>query len=462
MLIVADIGLVTHGTDQRENWTHPAQTQKPGGLASHRKKREPTREMNPQLLVDLAVSACLGALIGSVRQWREQLKSPAELTVDFGGMRTHTLWGVLGFLGGTLNERAPWLLPVLVTVISAQQIASRWRNPSPAHPGGTSFAAMLLTVLAGALMAWDSTRAAIVLTMLTMVVLGVKQPLHAWTRSFTAEDVRATLQFIAITGVILPLVPNQPMGPFDGFNPRSTWLMVVLISGVGLVGYVAMRVLGTKSGIVITSLLGGLASSTATTLAFSRRSKEDPDMSIHYAFAISTACTVMVPRVVAIIAVLNPSLAWSIALPLAAMTVPALAFAGWYAMRPPAALNLAAPAMSNPLSLRTSIKFALLYALFAFLVKAATHLDWQQGLLPLSFVSGLTDMDAIALSMAESQKTGTVGLALAAKAIVMGAVANALLKAGLAAGLGAPALRRPTAGVLIATAVVGVVAIGLM
>lgn len=418
--------------------------------------------MNPQLLTDLTVSACLGALIGSIRQWSDQTKKPEDRGVDFGGVRTHTLWGVLGFLGGTLTEKAPFLLPVIIGSVAAQQIAIRWRNPVPSHPGGTSFAAMLLTLLAGVLMAWDSTRIAVVLTMFTLVVLGTKQPLHAWTRNFTTEDVRAVLQFVAITGVILPLVPNEAMGPFNGFNPYSTWLMVVLISGVGLVGYAAMRLLGTKSGIVVTSLLGGLASSTATTLAFSRRSREDPELSIHYAFAISTACTVMVPRVIAIVAVLNPSLAWATALPLAAMTLPALGFAGWYAGRPTTEMNLSAPAMSNPLSLRTSIKFALLYALFAFLVKAATQLDWQQGLLPLSFVSGLTDMDAIALSMADNQKSGTVGLELAAKAVVMGAVANALLKAGMAAALGSPGLRRPVVGVLVATALIGGVAIAVM
>jgi uncharacterized membrane protein (DUF4010 family) len=418
--------------------------------------------MDSQLLPDLAASACLGALIGSIRQWSEQTKSDDAASVDFGGVRTHTLWGVLGFLGGALSERATWVLPAVLLAVSTQQIVSRWRNASAGHPGGTSFAAMLLTLLAGVLMAWDQTKAAIVLTMLTMVVLGIKQPLHAWTQNFTSDDVRAALQFVAITGVILPLVPDQAMGPFDGFNPYSTWLMVVLISGIGLVGYAAMRLLGTKSGIVVTSLLGGLASSTATTLAFSRRSREDPGMSIHYAFAISTACTVMVPRVIAIVAVLNSALAWQIALPLAIMTVPALIFAAWYGLRPTQEMSLSAPTLSNPLSLKTSIKFALLYALFAFLVKAATQLEWQQGLLPLSFVSGLTDMDAIALSMADNQKGGAVAMELAAQAVVMGAVANALLKAGITASLGSSALRFPAAGVLVATAAVGAAAIILM
>ena len=143
------------------------------------------------------------------------------------------------------------------------------------------------------------------------------------------------------------------------------------------------------------------------------------------------------------------------------MTLPSVLFAGWYAFRPVHDLSVGSPAIQNPLSLRTSIKFALLYALFALLIKAVTQLEWQQGLIPLSFISGLTDMDAIALSMAENQKNGDVALQLATKAIIVGAIANSLLKAGLAAGLGSPALRRPVAMVLGSTALVGLATVWL-
>ncbi|MCF3652300.1 MgtC/SapB family protein [Synoicihabitans lomoniglobus] len=417
----------------------------------------------PLTLAAIAASAGLGALVGLIRQWSEQTKNEATdgPSIDFGGVRTHTFWGVLGCLGGAATERAAWALPVIIAAIASHQIVFRWRGPVPGNGGGTSFAAMLLTILAGTLVAWDLTQAAVLVTTLTMVTLGLKQPIHNWTRKFTAEDVRAALQFVAITGVVLPLVPNRAMGPFDGFNPYSTWLMVVLISGVGFAGYVAMRLFGTKSGVFVTSLLGGLASSTATTLAFSRRSKEDPDLSIHYAFAISTACTVMVPRVIAVIAVLNAPLAMAVAKPLLLMTLPAIVFGAWYAFRPSAGSSVASPSMNNPLSLRTSVKFALLYALFAFLVKAVTQLDLQSGLLPLSFISGLTDMDAIALSMADSQRGDGLPLSLAVNAIVMGAIANALLKAGMAVSLGSRPLRLPVGLVLGATAVVGAVTIGL-
>ncbi len=418
--------------------------------------------MPPQLAF-IAASAGLGALIGLIRQWSDQEKERPGETGDFVGVRTHTLWAVLGCLAAGAGELQTFAFPVVLLCVSAHLVAIRMTNPDRSRSGGiTSFAAALLTLFTGALVAWSQTQSAVLVAALTIVLLGVKQPIHATTRKFTPEDVRAALQFVAITGVILPLVPNRAMGPFDGFNPYSTWLMVVLISGIGFAGYVAIRLLGAKAGIFVTSLLGGLASSTATALAFSRRSREDPGLSVHYAFAITTACMVMVPRVIVIVALLSPALGVAIAPGLALMAVPAVLFAVWFFFRGRGrGDDVGAPSLQNPLSLRTAIKFALLYAAVAFLVKAATHLGWQQGLLPLSFVSGLTDINAIALSMAQSHGDNSVALPLATDAILIAAVANSILKGIFAITLGGRALRLPVALVLGATAALGVVAMWL-
>ena len=415
----------------------------------------------PPALSLIAASAGLGALIGLIRQWSEQEVAAHDQERGFIGVRTHTLWAVLGCLTAAAGEQAPWALPVTVAAISGHLIAARISPIGGGAPGSTSFAAALLTLFTGALVAWERTQGAVLVAALTMVLLGLKQPIHAWTRNFTRNDLQAILQFVAITGVVLPLVPNRPLGPYGAFNPYSTWLMVVLISGIGFVGYVAMRILGTRAGISVTSLLGGLASSTATTLAFSRRSKEDPVLSEHYAFAISTACTVMLPRVAIVIAVLNPALARALLPALAAMALPAIVFGAWFLLRRPAqGQEVSTPAMSNPLSLRTAIKFALLYAVFAFLVKVAAAQQWQAGILPLSFISGLTDMDAIALSMAQTQgRDAGVDLGLAVDAVIIAAVANSLIKAAFAVSLGSRELRLPVALVLGATAAVGVAAI---
>ena len=403
-------------------------------------------------------SAGLGALIGLIRQWSEQSEHGGK--TDFGGVRTHTFWAILGCLGAVASrDFTPLALPVVITVVASHLMIAHHRHADAHSPGSTSFAASLLTLFVGALVAWGHTQSAVVVAALTMVLLGLKQPIHDWTRAFTPADIRGTLQFVAITGVILPLVPNRAFGPFDAFNPFATWMMVVLISGLGFTGYIAMRLFGARAGLLLTSLFGGLASSTASTLAFSRRSREEPAFSNDYAFAVVAACTVMLPRVIIVVFLLSPPLALAAAPSFAAMMLPAVVFGlwQWFARRPDKG-PVASPAMSNPLSLLTAIKFALLYAVIAFLVKAAASLDWQAGLLPLSFVSGLTDMDAISLSMANNTRNESVSVDLAARAVVLAAVANSLLKAVLAAGLGSPALRLRAGGVLFATAATGLAA----
>lgn len=410
----------------------------------------------PALLTSIIVSVCLGALVGLIRQWSDQRQAGGE--ADFGGVRTFSLWALLGCVGAHLSaEFSPAVLPVVLVMVGVYLTAIALRDAGPNRPGNTTFVAALLTCLAGAMVSLGLTQAAIVVAALTMVMLGIKDPVHAWTRGFTPDDIRATLQFAAITGVILPLVPNRSFGPFDGFNPYSTWLMVVLISGLSFAGYIAMRLLGERAGIFATSLLGGLASSTASTLAFSRQSREEHAAATTYAFAVITACTVMLPRVVVTVGVVNPDLAVELAAPFALMIVPAVGYGLWVLKhRPTDGSGIVARGIANPLRLATAVKFALLYTVIAFLVKAATHLEWEDGMLPLAFVSGLTDMDAISLSMAGNQAAGTVALRLAAQAIVLGAVANSLLKAGLSFALGAPLLRRHVVTVLGLTALTGV------
>ncbi len=413
------------------------------------------QDVNP-LLLALMASAGLGALIGLIRQWSEQVQQPPG--AEYSGVRTFTFWSVLGCVAAFLSAQySPAVLPVVVAVVGGYFAARQWGTAAGGPGGSTTFAASLLTVLIGALVYWRHHQEAVLISATAAVLLGLKARLHALTRAFTDADIRATLQFVAITGVILPLVPNRDLGPFGAFNPFSTWLMVVLISGLGFTGYVAMRLLGASAGIVLTSLLGGLASSTASTLAFSRRSREDPALSRQYALAVVAACSMMLPRVLVAIGVFNRELAWHLVAPFALMAVPAVAYGVWlWFRRRPGHDAVTTPAIANPLSLFTAVKFALLYAGIGFLVKAAASLELlHTGLLPLSFVSGLTDMDAISLSVVGSFNAGTIPLSLAAQAVLIAAISNSLLKAGLAISLGSPELRRLAGGVLILTALGG-------
>lgn len=417
--------------------------------------------MHP-LMLSLIASAGLGAMIGLIRQWNEQEDKTGHS--EFAGMRTFTLWSLLGCAAAFISdEYSPAVLPVVFAVVGAHSILPR-RGTKAETAGSTTFVASLLTVLVGSLVFWQQHQEAIVLTALMVVLIGLKDPIHAWTRAFTEQDIRATLQFVAITGVILPLVPDQAYGPFDGFNPHSVWMMVVLISGVGFAGYVLMRLLDARAGIVLTSLLGGIASSTATTLAFSRRSREDQTHSESYAMAVAIACTVMLARMLAILALVNRPLTLQLLLPFGLMALPGVACAVFFWWRQKSKRNTAnQPAIGNPLSLMTAVKFALIYAIISFLVKAAEqsgHL--QDGLLPIAFVSGLTDLDAIALSIAESLNAEELASALAVKAIILAAIANSALKAGLTVALGSPALWRRVLILMAGTIVCGLVGIFLV
>jgi uncharacterized membrane protein (DUF4010 family) len=410
------------------------------------------------LLISIVASAGLGAMIGLIRQWSEQ--SGKAHTAEFSGLRTFTFWSILGCVAAFLSDKyTTAVLPVVVGVVGVH-LAMQARREDDSAPGSTTFAATLLTLLIGALVHWQHGQEAVLIAALTVVLLGSKHPVHAWTKKFNETDIRATLQFVAITGVILPLVPNADFGPYGGFNPYSTWMMVVIISGVGFAGYVLMRLLDSQAGIILTSLLGGLASSTATTLAFSRRSREDPASAAYYAMGVAVACTVMLPRVLVILGLVNRPLALHLLLPFGLMAVPGIACAVFIWWRQHGEKQKTdQPTIGNPLSLMTAIKFAAIYAVISFLVKAATksgHL--QDSLLPLAFVSGLTDLDAISLSLARNLDSGGDGLGLAVRAIIVAAVANSLLKGVLAVSLGRGALRWYIAIMMAGTIAVGVLA----
>lgn len=412
-------------------------------------------------MLALIGSAALGAAIGLIRQWDQQSEPRAG---EYAGVRTFTFWSVLGCVAAFISEEySQPVLPVTLVATGAHIILGRTRQPT-AGAGNTTLAAALLTQLVGALVFWEHHQEAILISGLMAVLLGLKHPIHNWTKAFTETDIRATLQFIAVTGVILPLVPNQAYGPFDGFNPHTTWMMVVLISGIGFLGYVAMRLLNGRSGIVLTSVLGGIASSTATTLAFSRRSREDTSHSESYALAVAIACTIMLPRVVIIIGLVNRSLATQLILPFACMALPGLIYALWIWRRPhKSRRETSDPAIHNPLSLMTAVKFALIYAVISFLVKAVAHFGHiQDALLPLAFLSGLTDLDAIALSVARNIGSDLVSPTLAAQAVVVAALANSLFKTGLAVLYGSGILRRHIILLMIVTISAGVAGLVLL
>lgn len=402
------------------------------------------------------MSLCLGALIGLERQWEKETWHPGKHVLA--GLRTFTFWSLLGTLCGYFTQIVHpfFFLAGFLAMAVWIAIFLFYKNRSSADPGYTTGAVGLLTYLIGGLVAYGQDKAALILTLTVVILLALKPYVHQVSRRFSKEDVRMALQFAAITGVILPLVPDEPWGPHGAFNPHSIWLMVVLVSGASFGGYVAVRLFGHKLGIALTGLIGGIASSTATTLAMSKESKAQPALTADCAMAVVLACTVMLWRVAALTAVVYSPILNQVAIPFLMMSAPALVWCGWRILRDGKGNPRdGAPEYRNPLGLRDSLKFAVFYALIVYLVKVGQVRYGETGIDTVSALSGLMDLDAISLSLTRMAGEGGI-MDMAVKGILIATVANTVVKAGVVAIWGSSRLKLLVLPVLAVTAVVGI------
>lgn len=382
----------------------------------------------------LLAAGCVGGLIGLVRQWNSGEHPVA-------GVRTFALWSTFGFVATQLERIGfPWAFLAGLAAVCGLIAAHSFRNDKAGAFGLTTMTAGALTYLCGALLACGLTRYALGLAIIVAAIIGMRHLTDAWSGRLTETDVRAGLQFAFLSGIILPLVPDEKM--WGVVNPYDTWRMVILVAGVNLTGYAAMRLLGERAGAAASGIVGGLASSTAVTLAFSRRSREEPAHSAAYAQAVLLACSVMVTRVVAILFALNPELGGALLIPGAIVLAATLATPAWlWFGRHDVAVG-GVPAITNPLNLGQSVKFALLYAAIVFVLDATRGVSDASGLYTVSFLSGLTDMDAIGLSLARRSGAGELAVTTAAAAIIIAMGANTLVKLGLSLLLGGSPFRK--------------------
>ncbi len=412
-----------------------------------------------QLIVSFLVAGGLGALIGLERQI-----GPGIGDVS-GGARTFALFAVWGAGSAFLGERfgsGVFLASLLgfgaLLIVAYVSIASRTDDW-----GITTEAAAFVTFLIGALAFDEQYIAAVAVAVGTAAVLQSKDWMHAMADRFSHDDVVAALQFGVITSIVLPLIPDQTFGPFDAFNPRQIWLMVIFVSGIGLIGYLALRIMGRR-GLGLSGLLGGLVSSTAVTLGFSRMSKESPDLTPALLAGVIGASGLMFPRVFTEAAVVAPTLIGELIVPLGILTLIVGSVAAyWFTRRssePTGAADSVVEA-KNPLSLSTALQFGGLYAVIIFLSKALLERFSAESLLLVAGLSGINDVDAITLSTANLVTEGLDPTA-AARAIMLAVVVNTAVKAGLAASVGSRQLRRAVMVALVPAALVGLGAVFLL
>jgi uncharacterized membrane protein (DUF4010 family) len=396
------------------------------------------------LFIRFGVALFIGLLVGLQREYSYDEEGDSH-EKTFAGVRTFALFGLIGCAAGYLAElfSEPWVFIAILFAVGLLIAVSYYISASAGQRGMTTEVSAMVTVVAGALCYWDQIALAVAIAVITTALLSFKLELHGFVQRLTREDIIAALKFALITAIVLPILPNESIWPppFDVLNPYRIWLMVVLISGISFLGYVLFKLLGSKRGTTLTGLLGGLVSSTATTLSFSERSRKNKGLAKPFAMAIIIAWTVMFIRVLIEVWVVNRSLFEVVWLPVALAGLAALVYAAYLFLAPHEA-DEEDVVVTNPFELRPAITFGLLFGLILLVARAAQLYLGDTGVYISSFVSGLADVDAITLSMAELSGSGELSVNIAARAIVIAIMANTLVKGGIVLTSGSVSIRR--------------------
>lgn len=383
-----------------------------------------------------AISIGIGLLMGLERERKPDAKA---------GLRTFALTAMLGCLAALLSAKTgnAWLLAVGFLVLPVMMIVSLAQDPQDdGDPGTTSVVALMVCYGLGALVWHGQATLAVMLAITTTILLYFKGQLQNVTRSLTHKDLISILQFGVLSLVVLPILPNQDYDPYQALNPHQIWWMVVLISGLSLAGYAALRFVGNRHGAPLLGFFGGLVSSTATTMVFARNARDDAKLTETATLVILIANLVVVVRIGIVAAVLAPSLV----VPLAGILGIGLLFGlivalfKWRTLT--AAGELPLPEVKNPTEIRTALTFGLLYGIVLLLSAWLQDIAGSQGLYLVALASGLTDVDAITLSMLRLFNQNTLTANPTVVAIGLASLSNLIFKSGLVIAIGGKPLAR--------------------
>lgn len=445
--------------------------------------------------VQAGVALGIGMLIGLERERSESAGS-------FAGVRTLPL---VALLGAVTYGFLPELLVATFVVVSALVVVAYAAKALLLEdPGTTTAFATLLTFAYGAMTVHseDGLLWAVVLGTLTAAALSFKEPAHGFVEDIGEDELRDTMKFLIVALVVFPLLPNQDVELLAGqtLNPRFVWLMVVLVSGISLGAYLLTKYLGARKGIALSGLLGGMASSTATTLAMTARARREVPLTNVYAFAIAVASMAMFPRVLIEVGVVNRALLPALLPAVTTMMVVGSALA-YLLMRGDGALGVDEELevsdgtqgeehedggentvdteedgtsedvesdggdggegfedvdLDNPFQLRPALAFGAVFAVILLATDVAAESFGDSGVYATAVLSGFADADAITLSLSRLALEGSVSESTAVTGIVIGVAANTLTKFGLAAALGTWKLGIRVGAVLVTSAASGI------
>lgn len=377
----------------------------------------------------LGLSLGLGLLIGLQRERTE---------ARFGGIRTFPLISLFGSFCGLLAEpHGAWPIAAGMVAIVGTLVLANLRGPPRAEGdyGQTTEVAALVTFAIGAYLPLGERAIAALAAGLVVILLHLKEPMHVFVRKMGPKDISAVMQFVVISLIILPVLPNREFGPLHVLNPFDIWRMVVLIVGLSLLGYTVYKLVGSTASVILGGILGGLISSTATTVSYARRASASPAAHLLAITVILIASAVSYLRVMFEVSLFAPSHLAAMLLPLAVVlvwvgaiaVVAFLCFRGGSEEMPPPA---------NPAELKSALVFGLIYAVVTFGTAAAKKYFGESGLYVVAVVSGLTDMDAITLSLSRMVEGNQLAPDNAWRLILAASLSNFLFKGMTAAILG--------------------------
>ena len=387
-----------------------------------------------ELFQRLSVALAIGLLIGLERGWRSRDDPEGERAA---GLRTHALAGLLGGVWGAIALRSQSsggavALGLAFTVFSAAIVLFRYRETMHDRTyGATTVVAAMLAFALGAFATLGDAQVAAAGSVAATALLALKGLLHTWVKRLTWEELRSGLVLMAMTFIMLPLLPNRTVDPWGAVNPHAIWLMTILIAVLSFAGYLAIKITGEDRGILITGIAGGLVSSTATTMTLARLVREHPARQSLLVAGMLLSGATMVARVLGIVGIINPAMLARLVLPLGAGGL-VLAVGGLLLMRRPRGATEGQSCLDvrNPFDSATVLKFGALLTAISIATRLVTRMAGNAGAYALAAISGLMDVDAIALSMAQLVP-GELATEVGANAIVVAVAANTLAKAGL-------------------------------
>lgn len=394
--------------------------------------------MDWTVYLELGIAAGLGLLVGLQREWMQK---------EAAGIRTFaliTIFGtVVGIAGIEQPSFGPWIIVagfLAVAALMVMENVGRLRSGEE-HPGPTTEVAALIMFGVGVLLALHYIGPAVCISGGVAVLLQWKKPMHDFVDRIGEEDMRAIFRLVLIALVVLPVLPNRSYGPYNVLNPFHIWLMVVLIVGISVAGYIAYRFLGARVGTVLGGVLGGIISSTATTISYARRTRNAPETAPATTLVIMLASTIVFIRVGFEVLLISPAIAASVLPPLGAtMLLMAAVCVVLYLRRHELDAEIATE--KDPSALRTAFLFGALYALVIFILAAVKEHFGKTGTYLVAVLSGMTDVDAITLSTARLIETGRIGVEDGWRMILLAVLSNIMFKAIIVAVLGHPRLLR--------------------